>query len=147
MTNDERRTTLVRLLHALGYATNSITFEKSTALAPDDVQIGMTYARVVGPENCPDWRTSPITSYSNTWQGNFKCADVANRGLMVADPRDLEKGNGLSGGPDTTRATSVIQEYRAGKDFGKSAGSSGGNSSGESSSAVAAGVTGSSEGQ
>lgn len=75
----------------------------------------------VGPKgelispNCPDWKTSPVTTYSNTKQGNIGCATVTNLGLMLEDPRDLERG--ASGGhitPDTARSSLAIQNYRSG---------------------------------
>lgn len=148
MHNDARRAALSRTLYSLGYTTGNVTFEPSATLARDDIQIGFTYARVIIPEHCPDWRTSPVTSYSNTWQGNFKCASVVNLGLMAADPHDLQKGNGASGGGDSTRDSQVVRDYRGGKDFGKSAtGGSSSDTSGQSSSAVAAGVAASAGGQ
>ena len=65
--------------------------------------------------NCPDWKTSPVTTYSNTKQGNIGCATVTNLGLMLENPRDLERG--ASGGvvrPDSSRNSLAIQNYRSG---------------------------------
>ena len=73
----------------------------------DHVRIDVRYAVVV-PPNCPDWRTSPVTTYSNTMlAGNFKCASVVNLGMMVADPHDLVKGTG-DVAPDVVRDSDVI---------------------------------------
>ncbi len=64
---------------------------------------------------------SPVTTYSNTHQGNFKCAQVVNLGLMVADPHDLVKGTG-DVPTDTERASKAVQDYHAGKDLPARAG-------------------------
>ncbi len=113
MRDADRKAALVRLLHNLGYDAD-VMFEPSATLARNDVQIAMTYAVALPPENCPDWRTSPVTTYSNTTQGNFRCANVTNIGLMVADPHDLKKGSGMTGGGDSERAARAIQQYRSG---------------------------------
>lgn len=67
---------------------------------------------LISPD-CPDWRTSPITTFSNTQQGNFGCATVTNLGLMLENPRDLEQG--ASGGylpPHPDRSADAITRYR-----------------------------------
>jgi len=156
--NQARKASLVRLLRQMGYKIN-VRFEPSVAVVRGDAQIDIAYSVVVAPD-CPDWRTSPVTSYSNTMQGNFKCATVVNLGLMVADPHDLVRGPG-DVTPDTERSSKVLQDYHSGKDFmaptlaagssssGSSSGGSGGSSGGSAStsiggmnSAVAAGTAG-----
>lgn len=72
MKNAARKSALTRTLRSMGYSVKP-QFESSAALAKGDAEIDVTYSAVVAPD-CPDWRTSPVTSYSNTWQGNFKCA-------------------------------------------------------------------------
>ncbi|MDX2074348.1 MAG: CpaD family pilus assembly lipoprotein [Alphaproteobacteria bacterium] len=70
---------------------------------------------LISPPNCPNWTASPFTTYDNAKQGNFGCATVTNLGLMLEDPRDLERG--ASGGkitPDATRSSEAIQNYRKG---------------------------------
>jgi type IV pilus biogenesis protein CpaD/CtpE len=68
---------------------------------------------LISPENCPDWTASPITTYGNGKQGNFGCATVTNLGLMLEDPRDLERGasNGAIH-PDPQRSSDAIKNYR-----------------------------------
>ena len=83
-------------------------------------------AAVVLPD-CPDWRMSPVTTYSNTHQANFGCATTVNLGLMVADPHDLVRGTGAAG-MDTQRNSQVISDYRAGKDFSAASKSEGASS-------------------
>lgn len=128
--NSARRDHLTRLLRSMGYAPGLIAFDTSDALTRDGVDIVVDYASVVSPR-CPDWRTSPVTTYSNTSQAGYGCATVTNLGLMVADPRDLEKGHGTTA-QDTNRSSVVIQQYRSNQAIIES--SSGGGSSSKSSS-------------
>lgn len=136
MRNEVRREHLSRLLRSMGLQRAQLTFEPSDALERDDVEFLVDYAAVVSPR-CPDWRTSGITTYSNTSQAGYSCASVTNLGLMVADPRDLEKGSG-SGMPDAARNSKVIREYRDNKDYsGQGAGGDSGGASSTNSSSPA----------
>lgn len=111
MRNADRKTHITKLMRSLGY-TKDMTFEPSATVARDDMQIDIAYVTVVSP-NCPDWRRSPVTTYSNTSQGNFRCANATNLGLMVADPHDLVRGPS-SVTPDSERSSKVVQDYHAG---------------------------------
>lgn len=115
--NDARRKHLMAVLRSMGYSKDKISFKSSSVLIADDVQIDVQYAAIV-PPNCPDWRRSPVTTYSNTTQGNFRCATETNLGAMVADPHDLVRGTGHVY-PDTQRSTLVVQQYRSGQSFGQ----------------------------
>ncbi|MDE3059706.1 MAG: hypothetical protein KGJ06_01690 [Pseudomonadota bacterium] len=157
MKNVERKASLTKALRHMGYNKDNILFEPSADLARDDAQISVTYTTVVAPD-CPDWRTSPVTSYSNTWQGNFYCSQAVNLGVMVADPHDLVRGSG-DVPLDTSRAAAVVSDYHAGKDYmpatlnagnGGSSGGSGSSGSGNSSSGGSSsqgGAPGSTSGQ
>lgn len=112
--NQARKAYLATLLRRMGYK-QPVVFESSSALTRGDADIDVAYLAVI-PPNCPDWRTSPVTSYSNTWQGNFYCAQEVNTGLMVADPHDLVRGSDREY-PDGDRDSKVIEDYRAGKGF------------------------------
>jgi pilus assembly protein CpaD len=127
-----RREHLKKLLRSMGFAKVPVVFESSELLERDQIALDVAYAQVVSPR-CPDWRTSPITTYSNTQQGGYGCASVTNLGLMVADPRDLERGSGRSA-PDMDRNAKVLQDYRSGVTPGAADGSSGDSGSGSSSS-------------
>lgn len=116
--NVARRDSLHRMLRSFGYAQTEVEYSTASQLERNEAQVVMHYVAVVTPD-CPDWRMSPVTTYSNTHQGNFGCASVVNLGLMVADPHDLVRGQG-SAYMDTQRNSQVINDYRAGKDFGKS---------------------------
>ena len=107
-------------------------------MKPGDVQVNVAYAVVVPPD-CPDWRTSPVTTYSNTMQGNFQCSQVVNTGLMVADPHDLVRGTGDVQN-DTEVPVKAIENYQAGIVPTASSGSSSGTST--SGSATASAPTG-----
>jgi len=137
--DQERKTALAKLLSRMGYGKMNIQFEPSASVSRGTASIDVAYLAVVPPD-CPDWRTSPVTSHSNMWQGNFKCSQVVNLGLMVADPHDLARGTGdvpIS----TERSSKSIQDYNNSKDFmpgtltaGTAASGSGnGNSSGSGS--------------
>jgi pilus assembly protein CpaD len=119
--NGGRREHLVKLLRNRGYSKHMIMFEPSEALSRDDVRIDISYAKVVSPR-CPDWRTSPVTTYSNTSQGGYGCASVANLGLMVADPHDLERGKGAVMPPDSERNHNVLLKYHANESVAGSGG-------------------------
>lgn len=132
MRNSLRKNFITKQLRNLGYVEADVLFESSDTLDRDEARIDIGYAVTVLP-HCPDWRRSPVTTYSNTSQGNFGCASTVNLGLMVADPRDLERGEG-NGTPDTERTTQVIRDYRGGKDFGAAdTGDSGGGAEAEAS--------------
>jgi pilus biogenesis lipoprotein CpaD len=78
----------------------------------DKLVIDITYAAVVPPD-CPDWKLSPVTTYSNSPAPNFGCASTVNLGLMVDNPHDLEQGRN-SRVSRTERSSKVIHDYRAG---------------------------------
>lgn len=137
--NAARQQHLTKLLRSFGYPEKTIMFEPSDTLGKNDMQLNIAYASVVSP-HCPDWRTSPVTTYSNTNQGNLGCSSVTNLGLMVADPRDLEKGSG-NVTPDSGRSLSVIQGYHSGAGA-TAASSSSSSSSGSSSGSSASGTSG-----
>jgi len=69
---------------------------------------------VVVPPNCPDWSKPSRTDYGNATMSNLGCANTANLGLMLANPRDLIQGR-EPGDADGTASASAVQRYRAGK--------------------------------
>jgi len=112
ITNEERREHITKLLRYMGYPRKAIRFESVKGTRIREAHLDIAYASVVAP-HCPDWRTSPVTTYSNTQNANFGCASTVNLGLMVADPRDLERGTG-NVTPDAERNSAVIRNYRSG---------------------------------
>lgn len=69
---------------------------------------------VVVPPNCPDWSKPATTDYGNVTMSGLGCANTANLGMMLANPRDLIQGR-PSGNADGTAAAAAVQRYRAGK--------------------------------
>ncbi|HEY4135592.1 MAG TPA: CpaD family pilus assembly lipoprotein [Alphaproteobacteria bacterium] len=69
---------------------------------------------VVVPPNCPDWSKPSVTDYGNTPMSNLGCANAANLGMMLANPRDLIQGQ-RPGDADGTVAAASVQRYRADK--------------------------------
>lgn len=63
---------------------------------------------------CPDWSRRSGTDFANQPHTNFGCAVQTNLGLMVAEPRDLERGRPL-GPADGTREAEAIVRYRTGE--------------------------------
>lgn len=122
MKNEAKRQHLTKFLRNMGYKSSLVSFEESDSVERNDARIDVKYAYAVGPK-CPDWRTSPVTTYSNTGKGGMGCATVTNLGAMVADPRDLERGNGLVS-PDMTRNSIVLENYHDNVSAAPSSGSS-----------------------
>ncbi len=111
MHNEARKQHLIKILRSRGYAKKDILFEPMPSLDVNGARIDVSYAAYVMP-HCPDWRTSPVTNYSNMMNpSNFNCAHRVNLGLQVADPRDLEYGAG-DDTPNAQRAAKVVQDYR-----------------------------------
>jgi pilus biogenesis lipoprotein CpaD len=132
--NDARKKHLERMLRNMGYVKGDYAYGTLPELKSGQVDLKLTYAVVVSPD-CPDWRLSPVTTHSNTTQGNFACATEFNLGRMVSDPHDLVRGSDDDIPIDTVTATKAIQDYHEGKNSSGSGGSSlTGSNSSESSS-------------
>jgi pilus biogenesis lipoprotein CpaD len=110
---ESRKKSLQRLLRNLGYVRGSYDVAADSALGVNQVRLTLTYAVVVSPD-CPDWRRSPVTTHSNTEQGNFGCATEFDLGRMVADPHDLVRGTEGEIPVDTVSAARAVQQYREG---------------------------------
>lgn len=128
--NEARRAHLKKMLRNMGYAKGSYAFSPSTALTAGEMQLDISYSIVISPD-CPDWRTSPVTTHSNTHQGNYGCASEVNLGMMVADPHDLVRGTEEAMPIDTITAAKSVQDYHEGKSAsgGSTTSASGGSSS------------------
>ncbi len=61
---------------------------------------------VVTTPNCGTWPDEPTNNTRNNASAYFGCANTANLGLMVADPRDLVAGR--AGGNSTGAAVAAI---------------------------------------
>jgi type IV pilus biogenesis protein CpaD/CtpE len=128
MNNHVRYEHLRKLLASMGFNSKIIMLEPTDSVKRNEVRIDIDYASVVSPR-CPDWRASSVTTYSNTQQGGWSCANVNNMGLMVADPRDLERGSG-NVSPDVRRNSEVLTGYHSNSGAEESSDSSSSGSSG-----------------
>src|SRR5579884_3166158 len=68
--NEQRHVYVTKLLRDLGFDKSDISFEPADVLKNGEAEIIISYNVVVSPD-CPDWRRSPVTDYSNSGQGNF----------------------------------------------------------------------------
>lgn len=109
--DNARQEHLRKLLRSFGYHA-PVAIVKLDTIGADEVIISASYVAVVPPD-CPDWKMSPTTTYSNSTHTNWGCASTVNLGQMVADPHDLVKGHGnrLS---STERAAKAINSYNSG---------------------------------
>ncbi len=69
---------------------------------------------IVTPPNCPDWSKPIGQDFGNTPMADFGCANTANRGMMVVNPRDLIRGS-TPGPSDGEAVAAGIRRYREGK--------------------------------
>lgn len=79
-------------------------------LPPDAVALGVRRYVVALPP-CPDWTGNPTRNYSNRTSSNWGCATAVNLGIMIANPRDLIRGEG-PGPADGERLARSIERYR-----------------------------------
>jgi len=113
MHNEERKAHLGKVLRAMGYRKFTMMTEPSDTVQPNEARIAVSYAAVIAPK-CPDWRTSSVTTFSNTGKGGFGCATVNNLGVMVEDPHDLVRGESENA-PDMERNSLALDKYRKGE--------------------------------
>lgn len=99
------------LLAKAGFTTKPEFFTQA-GLPHDKIVIDIAYAAVIPPD-CPDWKMSPVTTYSNSLPANFGCATKTNFGMMIDDPRDLERGKSSNESP-SERGAKAILDYRIG---------------------------------
>lgn len=69
---------------------------------------------VVTPPSCPDWSKPVGQDFENTPLANFGCANTANLGMMIVNPRELIRGS-TPGPSDGEAVSAAIKRYRLGK--------------------------------
>ena len=121
--NKSRRAAIKTMLKEWGYH-QLVRFEPLEELALGEATVEVVYHAVVLPD-CPDWRMSPVTSYSNHVAPNFGCASTTNLGLMVDNPKDLVAGT-TDKNSNTQRSSQVLTDYRAGQEAATASPVSGG---------------------
>ena len=122
LNNSSRRQSLERMMKYMGYNGGNVRFQAGEGLERQQAVIHITFAEAVLPD-CPDWRKASNHNYSNTSQANFGCANETNLGLMVADPRDLQRGTGELPPAVSERGDRVLHDYRGGKSYNGQEGS------------------------
>lgn len=117
---EKRAAAVAALLRARGISprldppkTPNGTYPPSTATDDDGVVVLIGYFEVMTP-GCPDWRKPTNADYTNMPSSNLGCANAMNLAEMVADPRDLVRGDD-EGLADGQRAARPVREYHAGK--------------------------------
>ncbi len=109
----QRVTNVRKLLAKLGY-NQPINIVMKEGMPENKLVIDVVHAAVIPPA-CPDWRKSPITTFSNTTHTNYGCSATVNLGLMIDNPRDLVRGRD-SNVTSTERSDKVLSDYRIGSD-------------------------------
>lgn len=107
-----RKAALIAGFEELGIAPRHVQVVSDAYQESGRVQVQLTYTKVVVPR-CPDWSSSASRNFHNTLASNMGCANATNLGLMVEDPRDLERGTRTLS-PDATRNALIVQQYRQG---------------------------------
>lgn len=101
----------IRALRSKGFQKRVMKTVVDTLADANSVRIDLQTAVVVLPD-CPDWRKSNTTNYSNTLHSNSTCSTVTNTGRMIANPRDIEKSNVDYIPADGTLDSAAIGAYR-----------------------------------
>lgn len=121
----ERRTaSVVLVLEAEGLPAERISrhaLGRRIPVAADDPATSLQLSRrvevlarglVVVEPSCPDWSRPSAAHPANLPTSNFGCATAVNLVRMVADQRDLVRGQAL-GPADSHQATAAVERYRA----------------------------------
>ncbi len=101
-----------KMLRGFGYD-KAIKIVNNDKMPLDEVIVDITHVAVITPD-CPDWKKSPVTTFSNTLPANYGCASTVNLGLMIDDPRDLVYGRDSRAGY-VQRAGKAISDYNSGE--------------------------------
>ena len=107
---DDRRKAVNEALSALGFRNVSQLQDNGDSGA---VTVVIGRYVVTGP-NCPDWRKPSDADRGNTPLSNHGCATVSNLGAMVANPRDLLRGQTMAPA-DGDASALAIKRYKAGE--------------------------------
>ena len=75
------------------------------------VEVSARGILVIDP-SCPDWSRPSAAHPANVPTSNFGCATAVNLVRMLADPRDLVRGQQL-GPADGSHAAGAVERYRA----------------------------------
>lgn len=99
----------LRAHHAKVGITTAITDRSG----PTDVIVDVRGLAVI-LTSCPNWSRDVAADTANRAMSNLGCATAHNLGMMLDDPRDLERGAALVGADGTREADAVVR-YRTDK--------------------------------
>lgn len=111
MHKKQRVANIKKLLNDLGYD-QPVNIVIKEQMPDNKLIIDVVHVAVI-PPNCPDWRKSPVTTFSNTTHTNYGCAAAVNLGLMIENPRDLVRGRDSSSS-NVERSAKALSDYRSG---------------------------------
>jgi pilus assembly protein CpaD len=104
-----RQREIMSAFQQAGAAAETISID--AAQAPADSVVATVRTHVVVLPGCPDWSTDPRRGGNNQPSSNWGCATAVNFGIMIANPRDMIRGRGLSPANGERLARS-IERYR-----------------------------------
>lgn len=107
-----RQQEIVSALRKAGAAAETISID--VAQAPVDSIVATVRTHVVVLPECPDWSADSSRGGDNQPASNWGCATAVNFGIMIANPRDMIRGRGLSPANGERLARS-IERYRSDK--------------------------------
>lgn len=122
--SERRAASVVQLLEVEGLPPELISSHglgRHFPVAADDSETSWRLSRrvevlargiVVIEPSCPDWSRPSASHPANVTTSNFGCATAVNLVRMLADPRDLVRGQPL-GPADGSHAARAIERYRA----------------------------------
>jgi pilus assembly protein CpaD len=104
-----RQQEIMSALREAGAAAETVFID--AAQAPVDSIVATVRTHVVALPECPDWSADPRRGGNNQPSSNWGCATAINFGIMIANPRDMIRGRGLSPA-DGERLARSIERYR-----------------------------------
>jgi type IV pilus biogenesis protein CpaD/CtpE len=122
--SERRAATVARLLEAEGFPSELISSHgvgRRFPVTSEENELSWRLSRrvvvlargiVVIEPSCPDWSRPGAAHPANLPTSNFGCATTVNLIRMMADPRDLVRGQAHRSG-DGTRAAAAVERQRA----------------------------------
>jgi pilus assembly protein CpaD len=86
-------------------------------VAPGSARVVVTRVKASVP-SCPNWKSNPFTSLTNSTSSNYGCATNTNLAAMIANPEDLVLGQAGSGINDPASTAKSVKVFRDGSPTG-----------------------------
>ena len=97
--NGEARDAVASVVAGYGLLLSDETPPSAAPVAPGTVRIVVSRMRARVP-NCNDWSRDSSVDYEQNTSSTYGCATNSNLAAMIANPQDLIRGAGSSGGSD-----------------------------------------------